>query len=128
MAYDERLAERIRTALAGRGDVSERKMFGGIAFMVDGKMAVGVLGDEIVVRTGKERYEAALHDRDARPMDFTGRLSRGMVYVSSAGVRRGQALLRWIDLGVAAAREAPVSRARATKKRAGERASKRSRS
>jgi TfoX/Sxy family transcriptional regulator of competence genes len=126
MAYDERLAERIRGVLQGRGNVTERKMFGGIAFMVDGKMAVGVLGDEIVVRTGKDRYDAALNDREARPMDFTGRPSRGMVYVSSAGVRRGPALLRWIDLGIAAAREAPASRVPGTKKRARKRAPKRS--
>lgn len=108
--YDERLAERVRAALAEHRGVSERKMFGGLAFLVDGKMCVGVLKDELIVRTGAERYLDALKSPHARPMDFTGRVSRGMVYVSPAGVTRGAALKRWVDAGVTAAREAPASR------------------
>ena len=112
--YDERLAERVRAALADCTGVSERKMFGGLAFLVDGKMCVGVLGRELVARVGAERYLDALKSPHARPMDFTGRVSRGMVYVSPAGVTRGAALRRWVEAGVTAAREAPVRR-RATR-------------
>lgn len=108
--YDERLAERVRVALAGYGGISERKMFGGLAFLIDGKMCVGVLENELVVRVGAERYLDALKSAHARPMDFTGRPMRGMVYVSPAGVTRGAALKRWVDAGVTAAREAPSRR------------------
>ena len=117
MAYDERLAERVRAALADEPSMTERKMFGGIAFMIDGKMAVGVLNDELVVRSGKERWESALADKDARPMDFTGRAMTGMLYVSSAGVTRGPALQRWVRLGVAGAREAVPARPRKKRER-----------
>lgn len=108
--YDERLAERVRAALAKHAGVSERKMFGGLAFLLDGKMCVGVLKDELIVRVGAERYLDALKSPHARPMDFTGRITRGMVYVSPAGVTRGAALKRWVDAGVTAAREAPARR------------------
>lgn len=109
MAYDERLADRVRAALAGQPGISERKMFGGIAFLLDGKMCVGVLNDELVVRSGKERYERSLRDEHARPMDFTGRPMTGMLYVSSAGVSRGAGLKRWIGVGLEGARSAPPS-------------------
>lgn len=115
MAYDERLVERVRAALASQPGITERKMFGGIAFLLEGKMCVGVLNDELVVRSGKDRYETSLKRPHARPMDFTGRAMTGMLYVSSAGVTRGPALLRWIEVGLDGAREAPVSRARAKK-------------
>jgi TfoX/Sxy family transcriptional regulator of competence genes len=109
VAYDERLADRVRAALADQPGISERKMFGGIAFLLDGKMCVGVLNDELVVRSGKERFDATLKEKHTRPMDFTGRVSTGMVYVSSAGVTRGAALQRWVDIGLAGARTAPSS-------------------
>ena len=112
MPYNERLAERIRALLAKHPGITERKMFGGIAFMIDGKMCVGIVGDDLMVRTGAERYADALARPNARPMDFTGRVSRGMVYVSPAGVTRGPALERWIDMGLAAAAEATPSRRR----------------
>lgn len=109
MAYNERLAERVRAVLAGRRGVSERKMFGGLAFLFDGKMCVGVLGDELVVRSGAERHAEALKRPHARPMDFTGRAMTGMVYVAPAGVARGPSLQLWIDMGMAAARAAAPS-------------------
>ncbi|HLB24673.1 MAG TPA: TfoX/Sxy family protein [Dehalococcoidia bacterium] len=113
MAYDERLAERVRAALAGRKGIAERKMFGGLAFLLDGKMCIGVLNDELVVRAGAERYAAALKSAHARPMDFTGRPMTGMVYVAPAGVTRGPALRRWIEMGLAGADGAtPSKRAR----------------
>ena len=72
MAFNERLAERVRAALDGRAGISERSMFGGLAFLLDGKMCVGILGDELIVRSGAERYTESLKRPHARPMDFTG--------------------------------------------------------
>lgn len=112
MAFNERLAERVRAALDGRAGISERKMFGGLAFLLDGKMCVGVLGDELVVRSGAERYAESLKRPHARPMDFTGRSMTGMVYVAPAGTSRGAALQRWIELGLEAASAATPSKRR----------------
>jgi TfoX/Sxy family transcriptional regulator of competence genes len=100
MAYDEALADRIRTALRDRADVAERKMFGGIAFMVAGKMACGVIHDDLMVRVGREGHDPALAEPHTRPMDFTGRPMRGMVYVGPAGVRSEADLARWIGRAV----------------------------
>ena len=86
MAFDERLAERARDVLSPRGDVSERRMFGGIAFMVAGHMACGVLGEELMLRLGPERSERALERSYMRPMDFTGRPMKGYVFADVSGV------------------------------------------
>ena len=110
MAYNERLAERVRALLGGRRGVSERRMFGGLAFLVDGKMCVGVLGDELVVRSGPSLHAEALKQRHARPMDFTGRPMSGMVYVAPAGIARGTALKRWVEIGLAGAAASPASK------------------
>jgi TfoX/Sxy family transcriptional regulator of competence genes len=86
MAYDERLADRIRATLRGPHDVVERKMFGGIAFMVAGRMACGVIHNDLMVRVGAAGHDAALGEPHTRPMDFIGRRSRGMVYVAPASI------------------------------------------
>ncbi len=112
MAYDERLADRIRRAVGPRDDVSEKKMFGGVAFLLDGKMFCGIVGSDLMVRVGRERYEAALRKAHTRPMDFTGRPLPGYVYVSGAGCR-GASLANWIEQGaqyVAAMPEAKTKR------------------
>ena len=85
MAYDEKLADRIRQAVGPRGDVTEKKMFGGLAFLLDGKMFCGIVKDDLMVRVGPERYEAALAEAHVRPMDFTGRPMNGYVYVGRGG-------------------------------------------
>ena len=103
MAYDETLASRIREELRGRDDVAERKMFGGLTFMVAGRMACGVVHDDLMVRVGANGSEEALSDPHARPMDFTGRPMRGMVYVSPAGVAADVDLARWIRRAVGVA-------------------------
>ena len=103
MAYDEALAARIRKLLRGRDDVIERKTFGGLAFMVAGHMAIGVIKDDLMVRVGPDAYEDSLAKPHARPMDFTGRPSRGMVYVAPAGVASDTALAGWVERGVAVA-------------------------
>jgi TfoX/Sxy family transcriptional regulator of competence genes len=100
MAYDEGLAERIRGVLRGRDDVVERKMFGGIAFMVAGRMACGVIHDDLMVRVGPDAHDEAVTEPHARPMDFTGRPMRGMVYVEPGGVSSDADLARWVRRGV----------------------------
>lgn len=100
MAYDEALAGRIRAILARRRGVTERKMFGGIAFMLRGNMCCGALKKYLVVRVGPEYYPKALSRPHARPMDFTGRPLKGFVYVEPGGYRTDRVLTRWIDLGV----------------------------
>jgi TfoX/Sxy family transcriptional regulator of competence genes len=103
MAYDEKLAERIRTAMREREDVVERKMFGGLAFLVDGSMAIGVMGDGIIARVRPDHFELALGRPHASVFDFTGRPMRGFVAVAPAGVRTAATLRRWIDDGIAVA-------------------------
>lgn len=99
MAYDEELADRVRRALGPRADVSEKKMFGGIAFLLGGKMFCGVARDELMVRVGPASHAEALAMRHARPMDFTGRPMNGYVFVAAAGCRTVQAVKPWIERG-----------------------------
>jgi TfoX/Sxy family transcriptional regulator of competence genes len=106
MAYDEALAARVRALLASRSDVSERKMFGGLTFMVAGNMCCGVNGDELIVRLDPEREDEALARPHARPMDFTGRPMRGFVTVRPEGLD-GDRLKRWVDEAVARAESLP---------------------
>lgn len=100
MSYDERLATRIRRHLAARADLVERKMFGGLCFMVNGQMACGLTATDFMVRVGREGYADALAQPHARPMDFTGRPLAGLVYVGEAGTRSDAALARWVKRGV----------------------------
>ena len=83
MAYDEALAQRILDVLGDRAHVSERRMFGGWALMLDGHMACGVIGDELLARVGAEAYEDALDLPHVRQMDFTGRPMTGFVIVDA---------------------------------------------
>jgi len=99
MAYDEALADRIREALASRAELSERKMFGGIAFMVAGNMAVGVIGEDLMVRLDPEDAEKALAEPHTRPMDFTGRPMKGMLYVDAKGTETDEDLGAWVEAG-----------------------------
>ena len=106
MAYDEELAERVRMLVAGDEALTERKMFGGLAFMLDGHMFCGIVGDELMLRLGPEGADAALDHRHVRPMDFTGRPMTGMVFVASEGLR-GTALRRWVTEAAAFVRTLP---------------------
>lgn len=106
MAYDERLAARVRALLAGRSDVSERKMFGGLTFMVGGNMCCGVNGDELIVRLDPGREDDALASPHARPMDLTGRRMRGFITVHPGGLA-GSQLDRWVHEAVARAETLP---------------------
>ena len=100
MAYDEGLAERLRDAFTTRTDVIEKKMFGGIAFMVSGNMCCGVTGDDLMVRVGPEQHADALLLPQARPMDFTGRAMKGMVYVEQSGLDSDENLEAWVNRGL----------------------------
>lgn len=97
MAYSEELAGRIRQLIEGRTAVTERKMFGGIAWMVNGHMAVGTLGEDLMVRLNREDAERALTEAHVGPMDFTGRPMRGFIKVDAAGIADDDALGKWID-------------------------------
>jgi TfoX/Sxy family transcriptional regulator of competence genes len=105
--YDEALADRILDVLAAREDVSERKMFGGIAFLVAGNMAVGVIGEDLMVRLDPADAERALGEEHVRPMDFTGRPMKGMVYVDSGGTGDDDALAGWVGAGAGFAASLP---------------------
>ena len=107
MAYNEQLAERIRKHLAATRGVSERKMFGGIAFMHRGNMVCGIVRDDLMVRVGADAYDDALTKPHTRPMDFNGRPMRGMVYVEPASTARAPSLRAWIDCGLAYAKTLP---------------------
>jgi TfoX/Sxy family transcriptional regulator of competence genes len=106
MAYDEQLAARVRALLANRSEVTERKMFGGLTFMIGGHMCCGVNGNELIVRLDPEREDEALARPHARPMDFTGRPMRGFITVHPDGLR-GPSLERWVREAVARAESLP---------------------
>jgi TfoX/Sxy family transcriptional regulator of competence genes len=112
MSYDEALAERIREVLSERHDVVEKKMFGGLCFMVNGAMCCGLTKTDFMVRVGAARHDDALAEPHARPMDFTGRPLTGMLYVAPEGVRSDAALAQWVQRGLAFVSERPASKAR----------------
>ena len=97
MAYDEILANRIRNALASDAAVTEKKMFGGIAFLHRGLMFVGVSGDKLMARVGKENYANSLGRKHVREMDFTGRPMQGYVFVEPPGTKTDAALDFWLQ-------------------------------
>ncbi|MGE3811187.1 MAG: TfoX/Sxy family protein [Candidatus Nanopelagicales bacterium] len=107
MAYSEELAQRIRGEIEGRDGVSERKMFGGVAWLVNGNMAVGTLGEDLMVRMDREDAEQALSEPHVGPMEFTGRPMKGFVSVAAAGIDDDAELARWIDAGFAFAASLP---------------------
>lgn len=112
MAYDEGLAQRVRELLAeqdgARGETIEKKMFGGLAFMLRGNMCLGVVKEDLMVRLGPEGYEQALREPGARPMDFTGKAMKGLVFVGTEGHESDEALGRWVARGVSFARSLPA--------------------
>jgi TfoX/Sxy family transcriptional regulator of competence genes len=99
VAYDEQLADRVRELVGDRTDFVEKKMFGGLAFMVNTHMACGLVGDGLMVRVGSENHEDALA-RGAVEMDFTGRPMRGMVLVTGEAVADAESLESWVDRAV----------------------------
>ena len=106
MAYDEDLADRVRAVLRPGEAVTERQMFGGLAFMLGGHMFCGVVRDALMVRLGPEGADRALALPHVQPMDFTGRPMKGMVFVEPGGLE-GAALREWVDAAAAFARALP---------------------
>jgi len=101
MAYDEGLAERLREIYADIPFVSEKKMFGGLAFMVDGHMSCGVMSDgQLMLRVGPALYTQTLARPHVRPMDFTGRKMTGFVIVDEAGLTEDTQLRDWVELSL----------------------------
>ena len=95
MAYDEDLADRVREVMPPDAEVTERKMFGGLAFLMRGHMFAGIVGSELMVRIGYEAAQRALELDHVREMDFTGRPMKNMIFVQPAGLD-GPALERWV--------------------------------
>jgi len=108
MAFDEALAARVRKALTGRRGLTEKKMFGGLAFLLRGNMCCGVVGDELMVRVGQDSHDAAMAAPHVRPMDFTGRPLKGFVYVMPPGLARDRALKAWVTKGAEFALSLPA--------------------
>ena len=97
MAYDEKLAQRIRSALQGNRHITKRKMFGGIAFLRKGLMFVGVSDSSLMARVGKDNHADSLGRKHVRPMDFTGRPMRGYVFVDAEGTKSEAQLRFWLE-------------------------------
>jgi hypothetical protein len=107
MAFDEQLAERVRKQLARQAGLSEKKMFGGLGFLINGNMSVGVHGDDLIVRIPPGETGAALKEPGARPFDITGRPMKGWLMVGPAGVKEPAALAKWVRGGVEYASSLP---------------------
>lgn len=107
MAYNEDLAERARIAFAGEA-VTEKKMFGGLSFLIGGNMAVGVVGDDLLVRAAKADYAALLALPHVREMDFTGRPMAGWVFVGPGATADDDGLRAWVNRGASFARSLPA--------------------
>ena len=107
MAYNAEIADRVLKMMVGREGLTERKTFGGIAFMLNGNMCFGVTNDDLMVRLGADGLEDALDQPHARPMDFTGRPMKGFVFVD-AGAVGDRVLRQWIQRGVTFAESLPA--------------------
>ena len=108
MPFDEGLAERIRAIVGDEPGMREQKMFGGIAFMLRGNMAAGIIGSELMVRVGPDAYVDALALPHVRPMDVTGRPMRGFVLVGAEGIATRAALRKWLARGLGFAGTLPA--------------------
>ena len=97
MAYDERLVQRVRSVLVDQDGVIEKKMFGGLTFMLQGNMCCGVTSEKLMVRVGPDRYDDALKQPGAAPMDFTGKPLRGFVFVASEACATDEDLVAWVE-------------------------------
>ena len=110
MAYDEKLAARVRELLSSKRNVAEKKMMGGLTFMVNNKMCVGILKDELMARIDPEVYESALERKGCREMDFTGRPMKGFVFIGPEGTKSKKELEYWLNLALDFNKRAKASR------------------
>jgi TfoX/Sxy family transcriptional regulator of competence genes len=118
MAFDEHVAHRVRSALSGRPGLEERRMFGGLAFLLGGHMTAGVVGEELMLRVGPQAYDEVLRHPHVREMDFTGKPLRGLVYVEPAGFRSDADLRTWLARAAAFTSTLPPKPARQRARRA----------
>lgn len=116
MAYNLNLAQRIREIVYGQKDASERKMFGGICFMIGGNMVCGVVGDELMARINPEKHASALEKAHVKPMEFTGRSMKGYLFIEPEGIKTKRELAYWVNQGVRIAQSIP---AKGSKSKAG---------
>ena len=100
MAYNEHLADRVHTQLAPQEDLEEKNMMGGLTFMVNGKMCVGIVKDELMVRLNPDIHDHAIEQNGCREMDFTGKLMKGYVFVASEAIEPEKTLTYWIGLAL----------------------------
>ena len=107
MAYDHNLAQRIIEVLQGTPALDEKKMFGGVGYLIHGNMAVGVHGNDLMVRVGPENHAEAMKHPHTRPFDLTGRPMSGWLVVEAAGIEDPAVLAEWIQLGVTYAQSLP---------------------
>lgn len=110
MAYDEKLAERVRQALQDHRPVDEKKMMGGLTFMVDGKMCVGIMKNELMCRINPDKAREALKRPGCRQMDFTGKPMKAFVLVSTEGMKSKKDFDYWINLALEYNKIAKASR------------------
>jgi len=108
MAYDEGVAQRLRESLAGVSDLSEKKMFGGLSFLVAGNLCIGVMGEELIARVGPAAYPSAVTRPSARPFDFTKRPMTGWVMVGPDGFEDDAAFDEWVGRSLEFARSLPA--------------------
>ena len=100
MVYDKGLAQIVREFLEEKPAYIEKKMFGGIGFLLQGNMACGIINNDLIVRVGPANYEDALKLPHSREFDFTGRPMKGWIMVSSDGVDSEEVILKWVNKGV----------------------------
>lgn len=116
MAYNEALAKRIRAALSSRKGIVEKKMFGGVAYMLRGKVFCGIVKDDLMVRVIESRYSEALSKPHCRVMDFTGRPLKGFVFVGPEGFKTAKQLRAWLNVGIEFVHNTPVKKTKKTKR------------
>jgi len=107
MAFDEKLAERVRKQLGKPAGLVEKKMFGGLAFLIHGNMSVGVSGDEMIVRIAPEETDAAIKEPGVRIFDITGRPMQGWLLVGAPAIAKPEGLAKWVRRGVGYASSLP---------------------
>ncbi|MEK6780357.1 MAG: TfoX/Sxy family protein [Bacteroidota bacterium] len=117
MAYNEKLADRIREMLVNTPETLEKNMFGGVCFMVNNKMCVGVVKDEMMCRINPEEQDSALERTGSRIMDFTGKPMKGYIFVSEEGLKSNKDLLYWINLSLEFNKLAKASKKRPGKRK-----------
>lgn len=116
MAYNEEIAARIRQALAGTKNLVEKKMFGGIAFMVNDKMCIGVNKDDIIMRCDPERTEEFLAKKHTKPFEMTGKQMKGWFLVNEGGIKNKRDFEYWINTALDANKSIPVPKSKKIKK------------